>query len=457
MLKEHFLNRLFRSALLVSPALFAACLGAVAQTQKAAQSASAPDPIIFVHGNGDDASRWIPTIWLFESNGFPAERLSAIRFHNPVARTDDTLAEPGRSSTTEAMQELSRYVQSTLQRTHARKVVLIGSSRGGLTIRNYVQNGGGAEFVSAEVLCGTPNHGVSISDKNTGGEFNGSGIFLTALNRPNAEGKEVTPGVRAMTLRSDTLDKYAQPTGIGLGAPAMKTGITFEGPALMGAENTVLPGTDHRETAFSNAAFAAMYRFVTGSAPKTLAITPEARPVLSGLITSVSGAVATNDALGGVHLRVAEVRPGVADRTVYDKITDASGAWGPVKASSTVELLFDLEAEGRHVLYFMPPLTRSTAQLNFRFVPSAKSAVATAPGGSFVVSRPDGYFSRERDAVMVNRVQAASVPAGLPVRDSFSVETGDLKPVEVSLRGETILVEPSPDTAAVLPIANFLR
>lgn len=455
------MNRLHRSALLVSPALFAACLGVAAQAQTTAVSASAPDPIIFVHGNGDDASRWIPTIWLFESNGFPADGLSAVRFHNPVARTDDTLAEAGRSSTTEAMQELSRFVQSTLQRTHARKVVLIGSSRGGLTIRNYVQNGGGAEFVSAEVLCGTPNHGVSISDRNTGGEFNGGGTFLTALNKPNAQGMEVTPGVRTLTLRSDNLDKYAQPTGIGLGAPAIKTGVTFEGPSLIGADNTVLPGTDHRETAFSNAAFAAMYHFVTGAAPKTLAIKPEAKPTLSGLVTSVNGAAATNDGMGGVHLRIAEVRPGVADHTVYDKTTDASGAWGPVKASSTVELLFDLESSGRHVVYFMPPLTRSTALLNFRFVPSgptaAKGANAAAQGGNFLISRPDGYFSRERDTVLVNGVQPASEPAGLPIRDAFTVETSDLKPVEVRLRGETILVEPSPDPSAVLPIANFLR
>ncbi|MGI4852452.1 MAG: esterase/lipase family protein [Janthinobacterium lividum] len=455
------MNCFRRYALLVPSALTAACLGVAAPSQRASAPAGTPDPIIFVHGNGDDASRWIPTIWLFESNGFPADRLSAIRFHNPVARIDDTLVEEGRSSTTEAMQELSRFVQTTLQRTHARKVVLIGSSRGGLTIRNYVQNGGGAEFVSAEVLCGTPNHGVNVSDKSTGGEFNGGGTFLTALNRLNGKGLEVTPGVRTLTLRSDNLDKYAQPTGIGLGAPAMKTGVTFEGPSLIGAENTVLPGTDHRETAFSNAAFAAMYRFVTGAAPKTLDIKPEAKPTLSGLVTSVNGAAATNDGMGGVRLRIAEVRPGVADHTVYDKTTDASGAWGPVKASSTVELLFDLEANGRHVVYFMPPLTRSTALLNFRFVPSgptaAKSANATAQSGNFLVSRPDGYFSRERDAVLVNGTQAASEPAGLPLRDAFAVETSDLKPVEVRLRGETILVEPSPDPSAVLTIANFLR
>jgi triacylglycerol lipase len=38
-------------------------------------------------------------------------------------------------------------------------VVLIGNSRGGNAIRNYIQNGGGAGAVSHAILGGTPNHG----------------------------------------------------------------------------------------------------------------------------------------------------------------------------------------------------------------------------------------------------------------------------------------------------------
>ena len=63
--------------------LLAALAGAMAQQ---------PEPIIFVHGNGDDATKWIPVIWLFESNGYPANRLFAIRFTDPVARRQDSLA-----------------------------------------------------------------------------------------------------------------------------------------------------------------------------------------------------------------------------------------------------------------------------------------------------------------------------------------------------------------------------
>ena len=67
-------------------------------------------PVVFVHGNGDDAAKWIGVIWLWESNGYPKDRLYAIRFTNPSARTDDTKEEPSRSSTAFAESELSAFV-----------------------------------------------------------------------------------------------------------------------------------------------------------------------------------------------------------------------------------------------------------------------------------------------------------------------------------------------------------
>ena len=442
---------------MIACAPVAAILSLAAVSQRSAPTSRSPDPIIFVHGNGDDASRWVPVIWLFESNGYPADRLFAIRFHDPVARVDDTRDEPNRSSTTESMEQLSRFVHATLDKTHAQKVVLIGSSRGGLTIRNYVQNGNGKPFVSAEILCGTPNHGVNASDTNPGGEFNGRGTFLSALNKLSNDGTEVTAGVRTLTLRSDRLDKYAQPTGISSGHPEMQTGVSFESPALKGAENTVLPGKDHRELAFSNEAFAAMYRFVTGSAPKTLTVKAEREPLLSGVITGFAGMAATNDPVPGVRVRVSELSATGLGRLVYDHVTDASGSWGPLRTNSQLHLSFDLESSGRHVVYFLPPLQRSTALLNFRLLPTP----ATADGGktgSFLVLRPDGYFSSERDSVLVDGTQAAAEPKGLPIRDSFQVETPDAAHVvEVRLREEDVLVKPSTNQQKSMSIVEFLR
>ena len=131
-------------------------------------------PVVFVHGNGDDAAKWIGVIWLWESNGYPKDRLYAIRFTNPSARTDDTKEEPSRSSTAFAESELSAFVDRVLAETHSSKVALVGSSRGGMTIRNYLEHGG-AEHVAYAVLCGSPNHGVTATDANLNGEFNGKG------------------------------------------------------------------------------------------------------------------------------------------------------------------------------------------------------------------------------------------------------------------------------------------
>jgi len=46
-------------------------------------------PIVFVHGNGDTAALWMATIWRFESNGWPRDRLHAIDMPYPLARDDD--------------------------------------------------------------------------------------------------------------------------------------------------------------------------------------------------------------------------------------------------------------------------------------------------------------------------------------------------------------------------------
>ena len=66
------------------------------------------------------------------------------------------------------------------------KVALVGNSRGGYPIRNFIANGGGAALVSHVVLGGVPNHGVWAHDNFLpGSEFNGAGPFLVGLNAPH--------------------------------------------------------------------------------------------------------------------------------------------------------------------------------------------------------------------------------------------------------------------------------
>jgi triacylglycerol lipase len=420
-------------------------------------------PIVFVHGNGDDASKWIGIIWLFESNNYPPDKLFSIRFSHPNARTNDTVEEETRSSTTDATAELSAFVTRVLIETHSSKVALIGSSRGGMTIRNYLLHGG-SNNVAFAITCGTPNHGVLATDTNLDAEFNGKGRYLQSLNHAYGDNSEVPPGVKMMTLRSDKLDKYAQPSGIAFGTPQTTTGVTYEGPALAGATNIVLPNLDHRELAFYPSAFAEMYKFITGAAPATTQVTPVASPTISGLITGYENGAFTNLPIAGAHLRIYPVNSTESTTPAYEIVTKADGKWGPFQASSTQEYDFDLEYQGRHIRFYKAPIPRSTSLLNLRLLPvptKPKDAVQTSaaqPQSELFVDRPQGYLARERDPVLIDNKVASDEPAGLPLKDAFLADlaTPPTQLVTVTLRKETIAARPSTNLATDLPVVDFL-
>ncbi|GAC1332960.1 MAG: hypothetical protein NVSMB26_13390 [Beijerinckiaceae bacterium] len=302
-------------------------------------------PIIFVHGNGDHAALWHPTIWRFESNGFARDRLFAFNFTDPLARDDNSVAQPLRSSSDDQLRELTAMSADVRHATGARQVALVANSRGGYAVRNYVlSDPAAASNVSHIVLCGVPNHGVFAWDVNLGNEFNGNGPFLKRLN---AGDLEVVPGPAFLTLRSDGMDKYAQSDGRFVGRAGVPTGITAEGPALKGATNLVIGPVDHRETAFSPRAFREIYKFIAGREPDRLAIVPEDRVALSGLVTGLPGGIATNRPVKGALVEVFRVAPQSGDRigeAVYRQESGSDGSWGPanVEPGSALEFVLPL-------------------------------------------------------------------------------------------------------------------
>ncbi|MGB8328455.1 MAG: alpha/beta fold hydrolase [Steroidobacteraceae bacterium] len=385
----------------------------------------APPPIVFVHGNGDTAGLWITTIWRFESNGWPRERLYAVDVPYPNARDADDVAQPGRTSTTEHMRYLSAEIDSVLERTGARQVVLFGNSRGGNAIRNYIatpaEEGGGAAKVSHAILSGTPNHGgwadPAIRPHN---EFNGSGPFLTRLNHQGDGSAEVTPGVEWLTIRSDQNDKYAQPDGAWIGAKGKPTHVTFAGPELRGATNVVIPGIDHRETAFSPQAFAAAYRFITGQEPATLAIAPTARVILDGKVSGLglnndpaTGAFESNLPLVGGLLEVFATNPTTGERigaSVHRKTIGADGRWGPFRAAGHTAYEFVVTAPGYAVTHiYRSPFPRSSDIVNLQAecLTDADRALTSV----VTLTRPRGYFGVPRDRISLD---GESPPPGIP-------------------------------------------
>src|SRR5437588_3779253 len=143
---------------------------AVAETAPAANAGTEVPPILFVHGDGDHAALWITTLWRMESNGVARERMFAINFTDPLARTDDTKPEPNKSSTEDQRRELADAIKELKRRTGASRVALVGNSRGGYSIRSYIKSGGAGD-VSHAVLCGVLNHGAFDWDDNLGNEF----------------------------------------------------------------------------------------------------------------------------------------------------------------------------------------------------------------------------------------------------------------------------------------------
>ena len=417
---------------------------------KSPSLAEAP-PIVFVHGNGDTAALWQTTVWRFESNGWPRERLHAIDVPYPLSRDDDAKAQPGRTSAAEHMAYLKAEVDKVLKSTGASQVVLVGNSRGGNAIRNYIYNGGGDRTVSHAILGGTPNHGVwAIPGFREGNEFSGTGPFLMALNAPkNAAGDEVSGPVKWMTIRSDNNDKFAQPDGVWIGQKGKPTNVTAAGPELKGATNIVIPRIDHRETSYSPAAFEAAYRFITGKAPQLTTIAAETQVVLNGKVTGLgvdpavpqTGNFSNNLPLRGAQLEVYATDPATGARTggaLLRKTVGADGQWGPltVPAGSPVE--FVITAPG----YATTHIYRSGFPRSSNIVHLRAERMADADKGAesvVTLTRPRGYLDPARDQMLLDGAAPAGVPPGAGVASAKVKPSGGVRSIAGEFNGERVV------------------
>lgn len=428
----------------------AAALIAGCATSRQATSMTTP-PIVFVHGNGDSAALWTTTEWRFESNGWPHDRLFAIDIPYPLSRDVDAVPQPGRSSTAENRDFLAAEVDRVLKATGASQVVLMANSRGGNAVRSYIASAGGAAKVSHAILCGTPNHGVWADPAlRPGNEFNGAGPFLSGLNTPKtADGSETTPGPKWLTIRSDDNDKYAQPDGAWIGAKGTPTHVGFDGPALRGAENVVIPGIDHRETAFGPQAFEQAYRFLTGKLPAGARIARQPSVVLDGLVSgsgvgNAGGTAASNLPLVGAQVEVYATNPQTGERLgapAHRQAIGATGRWGPFAADSSASYEFVIGAPGyatSHV--YRSPFPRSSEIVHFRAerIPDAEKGAAAI----VVFARPAGYFGIPRNSIALDgKSPPDGIPLGVAGVSSVRITPADAtaRPIAASFDAERIV------------------
>ena len=402
-------------------------------------------PILFVHGNGDTAALWLTTLWRFETNGVGRDRMLALDIPDPLARSDDAVPQPNRSSTEDQRRAVAEGVRALRDRTGAARVALVGNSRGGYGIRSYIRSG--ASDVSHAILCGVPNHGVHAWDEGLGSEFNGRGPFLSGLNGGPREADE---GPAWLTLRSDGYDKFAQSDGAALGRPGRPTHVTSDGPALTGATNLVLGRLDHREVAYGPRAFAEMIRFLPGRPPDRLAIVPETRVVLDGLVTGLAGGVATNRPVAGATVEIHRVDPETGERRgdmLHGRTTGADGRWGAVTVAPTDALEFVLAVPGHPTAHlYRSPFPRSSEIVHLR-PPRPLAGPDAAAGAVVTMVRPRGYFGLPRDAIALDGRVPGDVTPGVPVDAATTVRldaSGIGRPVVGQFRLERIVARAWP-------------
>ena len=128
-------------------AAVALCVGVAAPA-----TASAQDPILFVHGWSESASLWNTMIKNFEADGYSKSFLSAYSYSSNTS--NKTLAE----------NEVKSRVEALKKATGATKVDIIAHSMGSLNTRWYIKFvAGGEANVDDWVSLGGPNHGTNTA------------------------------------------------------------------------------------------------------------------------------------------------------------------------------------------------------------------------------------------------------------------------------------------------------
>jgi triacylglycerol lipase len=116
-------------------------------------SASAQDPILFVHGWSESASLWNTMISRFEADGYPSSYLSAYSYNT------------SQSNKIDAEKEVKSHVEKLEKATGASKVDIIAHSMGSLNTRWYIKFvKGGEANVDDWVSLGGPNHGTTTAN-----------------------------------------------------------------------------------------------------------------------------------------------------------------------------------------------------------------------------------------------------------------------------------------------------
>jgi triacylglycerol esterase/lipase EstA (alpha/beta hydrolase family) len=267
-------------------------------------------PIIFVHGYAGSAAQFESQAMRFESNGYPANYISAYEYDSAAGLSPQF---PPASVLT----GVDQVVDAVLKDTGANKVDLIGHSLGTRVSQAYLK--------SSSERAAKIAHYVNIDGQ---------------------AGADLPGGVPTLALWAERRPAAFPQAG-----------------EIVGATNITLPNVTHVECATCSKAFVEMFKFLTGQAPVTDKIVAEP----SGKIELAGRAVIFPQNIGvqqpDATLQIWEVdgktgyRTGSQPQATYP--IGGTGAWGPFDARSSVNYEFCLLQETFMTHYYFQPFIRS--------------------------------------------------------------------------------------------------
>jgi len=130
--------------------MFLGVLVALVMAVAPAATASAQNPILFVHGWNSSGSVWTNMISRFQAAGYPASLLNNWSYN--TAQSNVTTAS-----------QVNTKVDQIRAATGQSRVDIISHSMGGLNTRYYIKNLGGQAEVDEWVSLGGPNHGTDTA------------------------------------------------------------------------------------------------------------------------------------------------------------------------------------------------------------------------------------------------------------------------------------------------------
>lgn len=270
-------------------------------------------PIVFVHGTLASSDTWSLQYMRFESNSYCSKRLYSFDY-NSLGGSNVELS-------------LDTFIDKILKETGAAKVELVGHSQGGSKGYSYCSDSLRAKKVA---------HYVHVASN---GQTKPAGFYgdIPTLNLSSADD-----------------------------AVAGNTTIT-------GGTNVSLSGKDHYEVATSVESFEAMYKFFNNDkAPKTLDITKEDAPVISGKAVVMGD----NTALGGATVKIFEVNKssGVRNSATpqFTLTTTTDGKFGPATLKAATYYEFEItttDPTDRVVHYYREPFIHQDDLVYLRTIP----------------------------------------------------------------------------------------